>query len=44
MANLHVQTVSQVTAGRKKGLGVFEIIVLGPHDRYGFKGLMDPAK
>jgi hypothetical protein len=44
MANLHVQTVSQVTAGRRKGLGVFESIVLGPHERYGFKGLMDPAK
>ncbi|MFN8615897.1 MAG: hypothetical protein U0837_02265 [Dehalococcoidia bacterium] len=28
MANLHVQQVSQVTAGRKKGIGIFEIIVM----------------
>jgi hypothetical protein len=44
MANLHVQQVSQVTAGRKKGIGVFEIIVTGPHAPSGFKELMDPAK
>jgi hypothetical protein len=43
MANLHVQTVSLVTAGRRKGIGVFEHIVIGPHKRYGFKGTMDPA-
>ncbi|MEX0782333.1 MAG: hypothetical protein WD557_06755 [Dehalococcoidia bacterium] len=43
MANLHVQTVSQVTAGRRKGIGVFEHIVIGPHEPYGFRGLMDPA-
>jgi hypothetical protein len=36
--------VSQVTAGRKKGIGVFEIIVMGPHAPSGFKELMDPAK
>ncbi len=44
MQNLHVQTVSQVTAGRRKGIGVFESIVIGPHPKYGFKQLMDPAK
>ena len=44
MANLHVQQVCQVTAGRKKGIGVFELIVMGPHAKYGFKELMDPAK
>ena len=44
MASLHVQTVSEVSAGRHKGIGVFEIIVIGPHKKYGFKGLMDPAK
>jgi hypothetical protein len=44
MANLHVQTVSQVTAGRRKGIGVFEIIVMGPHKKYGFKELLDGAK
>jgi hypothetical protein len=44
MANLHVQTVSQVTAGRRKGIGVFEHIIIGPHKRYGFKDTLDPAR
>jgi hypothetical protein len=44
MANLHVQQVSQVTAGRKKGIGIYEIIVMGPLAKYGFKEMMDPAK
>lgn len=44
MANLHVQTVSLVTAGRRKGIGVFEQIVIGPHKKYGFKEMLDPAK
>lgn len=44
MANLHVQTVSLVSAGRRKGIGVFEHIVIGPHQRYGFKDTLDPAK
>lgn len=44
MQNLHVQTVSLVTAGRRKGIGIFEVIVMGPHKKYGFKDLMDPAK
>ncbi len=44
MANLHVQQVSQVTAGRRKGIGIYEIILMGPHNRYGFKDILDPAK
>ena len=44
LQNPHVQTVCQVTAGRRKGIGVFEHIVMGPHRRYGFKELFDPAK
>ena len=44
MANLHVQTVSLVTAGRRKGIGVFEHIVIGPHQKYGFKEAMDGAR
>jgi hypothetical protein len=44
MANLHVQTVSLVTAGRRKGIGVFEHIVIGPHKRYGFREALDPAR
>jgi hypothetical protein len=44
MRNLHIQAVSQVTAGSRKGIGVFEIIVMGPHAKYGFEGLADGAK
>ncbi len=44
MANLHVQTVCQVTAGARKGIGIFEHIVIGPHDKYGFKETMDVAR
>jgi hypothetical protein len=44
MQNLHVQTISEVTAGRRKGIGTFEIIVMGPYKPYGFKELLDPAK
>ncbi|MGE5595720.1 MAG: hypothetical protein ACM3S1_06740 [Hyphomicrobiales bacterium] len=43
MQNLHVQTVSRVKAGGREGIGIFEIIVMGKHDRYGFKELLDPA-
>jgi hypothetical protein len=44
MANLHVQTVSNVKAGRHRGIGVFEHIVLGPHAPYGFTSLVDGAR
>lgn len=44
MVNLHVQTIAQVTAGRRKGIGVFEHIIIGPHQRYGFKEALDPAR
>jgi hypothetical protein len=43
MANLHVQQVSEVTCGRRKGIGIYEIIAMGPVEKYGLKGLMDPA-
>jgi hypothetical protein len=33
-----------VTAGKRKGIGVFETIILGPHQRYGFKEAMDAAR
>ena len=44
MENLHVQTVSLVKAGNREGVGIFEHIVMGPYSKYGFEGLMDPAK
>lgn len=44
MRNLHVQTVCRVRAGDRQGVGVFESIVLGPHERYGFRDVLDPAR
>lgn len=44
LAHMHVQTVSLVTAGQRQGVGVFEHIVLGPHQKYGFVGMNDGAK
>ncbi len=41
--NLHVQQISEVTIGNKKGLGLYEIIAIGPVEKYGLKGLLDPA-
>ena len=43
MQNLHVQSIVLATAGRREGVGIFEHIILGPHRKYGFKGLLDPA-
>ena len=44
MTKLHVQTVSKVRAGKREGIGVFEHIILGPHEPYGFKDTLDWAK
>jgi hypothetical protein len=44
LEHLHVQTVCQVTAGQRQGIGIFEHIVLGPYPRYGFMEMMDVAK
>ncbi len=43
LQNLHVQQVSRVRCGNREGLGVFELIVLGPHAPTGFRELLDPA-
>jgi hypothetical protein len=43
MANLHVQTVSLARCGGDEGIGIFEIIALGAHEKYGLTGVMDPA-
>jgi hypothetical protein len=44
MANLHIQAIVTARAGRREGVGILEQIVLGPHAKYGFTGLMDAAK
>ncbi|WP_322795385.1 hypothetical protein [Tepidiforma sp.] len=43
LQNLHVQQLSRVRAGGQEGLGVFEILAVGPHAPSGFRELLDPA-
>ncbi len=43
LQNLHVQQVSRVRAGHREGLGIFEILVFGPHAPSGFREALDPA-
>jgi hypothetical protein len=41
--NQHLQQVVRATQGDDVGIGVLEQICFGPHARYGFKELLDPA-
>jgi hypothetical protein len=41
--NQHLQQVVRATSGDQVGIGVLEQIAFGPHSRYGFKELLDPA-
>ena len=41
--NQHIQQVVRATCGDQVGIGVLEQICFGPHDRYGFKSILDPA-
>jgi hypothetical protein len=41
--NQHLQQVVRATSGDQVGIGVLEQIAFGPHARYGFKELLDPA-
>ena len=47
LENLHIQTVCKATltgpAGEQQGMGVFEQLILGPHEPSGFTGLLDMA-
>jgi hypothetical protein len=42
--NQHIQQVVRARTGRETGVGVLEQISFGPHARYGFKELLDPAR
>jgi hypothetical protein len=42
--NQHIQQVVRASCGGKQGIGVLEQIAFGPHHRYGFKELLDPAR
>jgi hypothetical protein len=41
--NQHIQQVVRATSGDRVGIGVLEQICFGPHHRYGFTDLLDPA-
>jgi hypothetical protein len=43
LENMHIQQVVRARSGGEQGVGVLEQICLGPHARYGFKELLDPA-
>jgi hypothetical protein len=42
--NQHIQQVVRATCGDATGVGVLEQICFGPHAKYGFTELLDPAK
>ncbi len=41
--NQHIQQVVRATSGDRRGIGVLEQICFGPHARYGFREILDPA-
>ena len=40
---LHIQAVCEATLGKRRGIGVLEQLVIGPHQPSGFKDLLDLA-
>ncbi|HSQ01320.1 MAG TPA: hypothetical protein VL049_29210, partial [Candidatus Dormibacteraeota bacterium] len=42
--NLHIQAVCEATCGQRKGIGVLEQLIIGPHERSGFRELFDMAQ
>jgi hypothetical protein len=41
--NQHIQQVVRARSGDDVGVGVLEQLAFGPHHRYGFTELLDPA-
>lgn len=41
--NLHIQAVCEASCGNRRGVGVLEQLVIGPHGPSGFKDLFDMA-
>jgi hypothetical protein len=44
LENQHIQQVMRATCDGEPGIGVLEQLAFGPHHRYGFTELLDPAK
>jgi hypothetical protein len=41
MLNQHIQAVCRAKLGSREGVGILEMIVLGPHQKSGFKEFLD---
>jgi hypothetical protein len=41
--HLHVQAICEASLGSRRGIGVLEQLILGPHEPTGFKELFDMA-
>ncbi len=41
--HLHLHNLVRAHIGEKRGIGLLEQILIGPHQRYGFQGLADGA-
>lgn len=41
--HLHLHNLVRARIGEKRGIGLLEQILIGPHQRYGFQGLADGA-
>ncbi|MBI3786236.1 MAG: hypothetical protein HY270_22845 [Deltaproteobacteria bacterium] len=41
--HLHIQAVCEATCGSRRGIGILEQLILGPHEPTGFKDLFDLA-
>ena len=41
--NLHIQAVCEATCGARTGIGVLEQLIIGPHQKSGFRELFDMA-
>ena len=40
---LHIQAICEATLGKRRGIGILEQLVIGPHQPSGFKDLLDLA-
>jgi len=41
--HLHIQAICEAQLGARRGIGVLEQLILGPHAPTGFKDILDPA-
>lgn len=43
LLHLHIQSICEARAGRRRGVGVLEQLIIGPHEPSGFRELFDTA-